>query len=98
MRAIIQQGETIRLYSDYIDVDSGDPFDPLSLTCTFKKPDGVQTIVTYPNTNFVKETVGTFFVRILGDMIGTWSYRITATINANDIDIRTGRFDVEPAI
>jgi len=98
MRKIIESGETLRLYVDYTDVDTGEFIDPVSLVCTVRSPDGVDTPIVYPEPDFVKVAVGQYFIRILGNQVGTWRYRITAPINANDIDVRDGKFDVEPSL
>jgi hypothetical protein len=98
MRKIIELGETLRLYLPYFDVDTGAAVDPLSVTATFRKPDSTLDVVTYPDTDFVRESAGFYFIRVLGDQIGTWRYQVVAQINANDRDVRDGKFDVEPSL
>lgn len=98
MKSIIQLGETLRLYLNYTDVDTGAPIDPPVLTCSVRKPDSTVEVITYPDANFTREDVGSFFVRVLGDQIGTWRYRIYAQTSINDFDVRDGIFDVEPSL
>ena len=98
MRKIVEQGETLRLYLSYTDVDTGEPVDPLALTCTTQKPDGSTAVLTYPHANFVREAMGEFFIRVLCDAAGTWRYRVYAETSVLDKDVREGKFDVEPVL
>lgn len=95
MRKIIQQGETLRLYLPYADIDTGEPVDPISLVCSVLAPDGTTQTITYPHADFVKEEQGSFFVRIAGTQVGTHAYAITAQVSVTDTDVRNGKFDVE---
>jgi hypothetical protein len=98
MRKIIELGETLRLYTEYDDLITGDPLDPPVLNCTIRKPDGTSSTITYPHEDFVREAAGLYFIRIEGTQIGTWYYRIYAEVNADDRDVRDGKFDVEPSL
>lgn len=98
MREIIQVGESLRVYLPYFDITTGDPVDPLSLVCTMEQPDGNIVTVTYPESDFVKVAAGEYFVRLSGVQVGTHRYSVSAQINANDVDIRGDRFDVESAL
>jgi hypothetical protein len=96
MRKIIETGETLRLYLDYTDIDSGADIDPLVLSASYTSPDGVETEIDYPSDNFVRESAGHYFVRINAIQSGTYTYRITAQTSLLDIDVRDGKFDSEP--
>ena len=98
MKQVIQQGETIRLYVSYNDIDTGEAVDPFSLSCTIVQPDATNVVIVYPATDFVQESTGNFFVRFLGVQIGTHNYVITAQIGASDFDVRNGKFDVEEVL
>lgn len=98
MRKIIDLGETLRLYTEYEDVNTGDAIDPPVLTCMFKRPDETVETLTYPHADLVREAPGRYYVRLEGTQIGTWYYRIYAEINADDKDVRDGKFDVEPSL
>lgn len=82
----------------YNDVDSGLFIDPLSLTATILRPDTTELVITYPSDQFVRVDIGQYFVRYTGEVVGTHHYAITAQINAVDGDVRSGKFDVEPAL
>lgn len=97
MRKIIQQGETLRLYVGYNDIETGAPLDPVSLSVLVVRPDKTTQTITYPHIDIVKIVVGDYFIRILGTQVGTWRYKINAQLNVNDIDVRDGKFDVEPS-
>lgn len=98
MKKIIQVGETLRLYLPYADVDTGVPIDPLVLSCTMVQPSGSIINIVYPESDFVRESEGQYFVRLSGVQIGTHSYMISAQLSADDFDVRSGKFDVEPAV
>lgn len=95
MRKIISQGETLRLYIDYTDIETGIPTDPSALSAAIRRPDGSVDTLVFPHTDFQQVTTGSYFVRILGDQQGTYHYSITALVSLNDTDIRDGKFDVE---
>lgn len=97
MRKIVELGESLRLYVSYVDVDTGASVDPLSLVCTIRRPDSTLDIITYPEVDFVRESAGNYFIRVLNSQIGTHYYRIAAQVNLNDVDVRNGMFDVEPS-
>ncbi len=94
---MIQLGETLRLYVGYADLDTAVPLAPSTLTCTVTAPSGDISTITYPNVNFVRNFAGSYYIRILGNQLGTHYYRIQGQITTSDIDVRDGKFDVEGA-
>lgn len=98
MRKIIQAGETIRLYLAYDDIESGAAIDPTALACTVRRPDQTDVVITYPDANFIREQLGSFFLRLTTAQPGTYHYEIEALFGLGDIDIRQGKFDAEPAL
>lgn len=99
MRRIIDYGETLRLYVDYTDIDSGEAVDPLSLSVEFRMPDGTTDTMAYPDTDFVRLALGSYFIRKQGILSGTHHYKITAALTIDgDADVRIGKFDVEADI
>ena len=91
MRKIIQLGESLRLYVDYLD-------DPTALRCEIKWPDGTGETIVYPTPDFVRETLGSYYLRLNPAMTGTHSYAIRATFSTGDEDVRSCKFDVEPRL
>lgn len=99
MRRIIDYGETLRLYVDYTDIDSGEPVDPISLSVEFRLPDDTTETIAYPHADFVRVAQGSFFIRKQGVDPGTHHYKITAALTIDgDADVRIGKFDVESDI
>lgn len=98
MRKIIQLGESLRLYTDYFDLDTSAAIDPTLLTFTLKRPDNTVETYTYPHTNIVRVAPGEYFIRYLSDQIGTHSYNLFAQLNVDESDVRVGKFDVEPVL
>lgn len=91
MRKIIQLGETVRLYLDYL-------ADPSALTFSMKQPNGTIISATYPTTEFVRESLGNYYLRVKPTMVGTHSYVFSAVMATGDEDVRNGKFDVEPTL
>lgn len=99
MRRIVDYGETLRLYVDYADIDTGEPTDPISLAVEFRLPDNTVETMSYPHVDFVRTAQGSYFIRKQGSMGGTHHYKITAALSIQgDDDVRTGKFDVESDI
>lgn len=98
MRKIIEAGETLRLYINYNDVDTGVALDPASIVATIREPDGVEYDVTYPSVNFVREQTGSYFLRVQTTIAGTHAYSVLANFASGDIDVREGKFDSEPSL
>ena len=98
MKQIIELGETIRLYLQYVDPKTNTAVDPTTLTCNIRRPDNTILTITYPETNFVREAAGQYYIRMTSAQLGTHSYSIIANVGGSDYDVRSGKFDVEPAV
>lgn len=54
---------------------NGVPTDPTIISVTASSPSGVTSTVTYPDTNMVKNSTGSYDTSILVDEVGTWAFR-----------------------
>lgn len=90
------KGAMVRVSGPFIDVDTGNPVDPGSVSFNYKNPAGVITSLTYgQDAGLQKVSTGNYRVDIEADMSGMWHWRWFSTGNGQTAD--QGQFYVRPS-
>jgi hypothetical protein len=65
----------------------GVPTDPTIVQITARSPSGSNSVLTYPNADFVKRDTGLFDAAFVVDVPGTWYFRPSAAGIVDAVDV-----------